>query len=443
MQASMLMLPTRHFATGLKGRIGLISLVALAEASALLAQQRPVLRPIAPGTSAINGHVIDSISKAPVAGCAMQVMAGPDFQRAALTTSGDGSYSLPDIAAGSYFFVLECPGYLRSCFGRDATDSSLPCGNVDVVRDQRRDDVDFRVIPGAIARGQVLTFDGRPMTRASVRLGRGIRGEPTFMVAPVTTDTEGRFELINLPAGEWRLEVEIPSAPGGLTPPIVYYPGGLSWEDAVGVELVAGKVTDRLTIVVPRINENTLTIVVPPADATIVDITVSVLRESPLVVRRLDINAEGVGTINGILPGRYFVTARAASREKQWAAFEVIDFIEDSYETRLQLQPTGNIAGRIVSESEGLPPLDGVMVGASWVHDGVEVNPLVPDEASAAPDGSFRIDNLFGTRTLQLRGLDLNWEVAAIRQDRTDVTNSGVIVVPDSTTKVTIVLRRR
>ena len=437
------MLPTRHFATGLKRRIGLISLVALAEASALVAQQRPVLRPIAPGTSAISGHVIDSISKAPLAGCAMQVMAGPDVQRATLTTSGDGSYSLPDIAAGSYFFILECPGYLRSCFGRDAADTTLPCGNVDVVRDQRRDDVDFRVIPGAIARGQVLTFDGRPMTRATVRLGRGIRGEPTFMVAPVTTDTEGRFELINLPAGEWRLEVEIPQAPGGLRPPTVYYPGGLAWEEAVGVELVAGKVTDRLTIVVPRINENTLTVVVPPADATISDIAVAVLRESPLVVRQIDLDAEGVGTVKGLLPGRYFVAARAASREKHWAAFAVVDFIEDSYETRLQLQPTGSIVGKIVAEGECLPPLDGVMVGASWVHDGVEVNPLVADEASAAPDGSFRIDSLFGTRKLQLRGLDLNWEVAAIRQDRTDVTSSGVIVVPDTTTTATIVLRRR
>ena len=121
----------------------------------------------------------------------------------------------------------------------------------------------------------------------------------------------------------------------------------------------------------------------------------------------------------------------------------MVDFIEDSYEARLQLLPTGSIAGRIVVESGGLPPLDGVMVGASWIYDGAEVNPLAADETTVAPDGSFRVDNLFGTRKLQLRALGLEWEVAAIRQDRTDVTGSGVIVVPDATTPATIVLRRR
>ena len=80
----------------------------------------------------------------------------------------------------------------------------------------------------------------------------------------------------------------------------------------------------------------------------------SVLHESPLLVRRIDLNAEGVGTLKGVLPGRYFVAARASSRDKQWAAFEVVDFIEDSYEARLQLMPTGSIAGRIVTDKGDL-----------------------------------------------------------------------------------------
>ena len=231
--------------------------------------------------------------------------------------------------------------------------------------------------------------------------------------------------------------------PGGLTPPVVYYPGGLSWEDAVGVELAAGKVTDRLTITMPRINENTLTIFVPPADATISGIAVSVLQESPRLTRNIDLDAEGVGSIKGIMPGRYFVSARAASRDKQWTAFEVVDFIEDTYEARLQLMPTGSIAGKIVVDKGDLPPLDGVMIGASWIHDGAEVDPINIDEVPVAADGSFRIENLFGTRLLRPRALGLEWEVAAIRQGRTDVTSSGVVVAPDTTTQATVVLRRR
>ena len=95
-----------------------------------------------------------------------------------------GTYELKDIAAGSYFLRLECPGYLRSCYGFTAPDGAPVCTTVDIVRDQQRDNVDVSVIPGAIARGQVMTFDGRPVTRASVRLGRGMKGEPTFIGRP-------------------------------------------------------------------------------------------------------------------------------------------------------------------------------------------------------------------------------------------------------------------
>ena len=65
--------------------------------------------------------------------------------------------------------------------------------------------------------------------------------------------------------------------------------------------------------------------------------------------------------------------------------------------------PTGSIAGKIVTDKGELPPLDGVMVGASWTYDGAEVNPINIDEVPAAADGSFLIDNLFGTRSLRLR----------------------------------------
>jgi hypothetical protein len=417
-------------------RVGVISLILLVMIPVGAAEQR-MPQPIPAGTSAIRGRIVDSHTKAPVAGCTLRAGASGSFE-ARLSDQG-GAYEFKDIAAGTYFFVIQCEAHLWTCPGSNEPS----CRQVEVTRDQERNGVDFQVVPGALALGRVMTSDGRPVTRAQVRLGRGIRGEPTPANVPATTDSEGRFELKNLPAGEWRIEVEIPAVPGGLRPPTVYYPGGLSWEDAIGVELEAGKVKDGLTIVVPRINENTLTIVVPRADATISDVNVSVLQRTPLVTRRVTVNTEGIGELKGVLPGRYFVVVLASSNDGRWAGFEVVDFVEDAYEARPQLMPTGSIAGKIVVD-RGVPPnLGGVIVGASWVHDGIEVNPLDLAETAAAPDGTFRIDNLYGARKLQLRALGTEWEVAAVLQDRSDVTESGIVVAPDSTVEATIVLRRR
>ncbi|HEX6164885.1 MAG TPA: hypothetical protein VFZ31_16070, partial [Vicinamibacterales bacterium] len=215
-------------AIGLTRRLGVISLMLLGVAPAV-AQRAVAPPPIPAGTSAIRGRLTDSVTKAPIAGCKLRIGTGGTFVER--VTDQDGAYEVKDVVAGSYFINFQCASHQQPCFGAD-----VPRGRcqVDVVRDQERDNVDFALVPGAIARGQVLTFDGRPVTRANVRLGRGIRGEPTVTGPPAVTDTEGRFELLNLPAGEWRLEVEIPAAPGGLRPPIVYYPGGLSWEEAVG-----------------------------------------------------------------------------------------------------------------------------------------------------------------------------------------------------------------
>jgi len=423
-------------------------MIAAIASTMTAAQQRPARQPIPRGTSTIRGGVFDIFTREPVAGCSLEVNGSGHWRT--VRSGEDGTYALNDIVAGEYYFNIECPSHLMICLPavmpptRAEADAALrrTC-LVDVVRDQRLNDANFYVIPGAIARGRVVAFDGRPIAEATVRLGRGIRGENAPMARPVKTDDDGRFELTNAQPGEWRLEVEIPQVRGGLPTPVIYYPGTLSWEDATGVELIAGTVRDDLIVKLPRINENTLTIAVPPADATISDVAVSVLQQTPLVTRRLPLNSEGIATLKAVLPGRYFVVAPASSNDKQWAGFEVVDFIEDTYEARLQLLPTGSITGKIIVERGAPPSFDGVIVGASWVHDGTEVITIDVPEARVAADGSFRVDGLFGMRKLQLRALDVDWQVEAIRQERVDVTDTGIAIVPDGTVNATFVVRRR
>ena len=109
----------------------------------------------------------------------------------------------------------------------------------------------------------------------------------------------------------------------------------------------------------------------------------------------------------------------------------------------LYLQPAARIAGRIIVEKGAAVAFDGVRVGATWLQDGIEVNPLDVTEAPVAPNGSFKLDGLFGTHKLQLMGLDPEWQIQSIAQDRSDVTGSGVALTADSEAQVVITLGRR
>jgi len=427
---------TTRILIGLVRRTPVISLLVLL-APVTTTQQRTA-PPLLTGTSAIRGHAIDAITRQGVPGCTISVVTGPEFRSASVETGADGAYEFASIRAGNYSVAVQCATHLTSC---QVTADNAPnrCSSVVVVAGQQRSDVDFILTPGATARGRVLAADGTPIARARVRFGATLRERSGGLMMETVTDAKGVFEIRNLPAGNRRLEVELPRSRDGLRSPLVYYPSALTWDQALAVELTAGTVTGDLTIVVPKIVENSLTVRLRPRDKTITRVAVSVLRAAPLSVRSLDLDREGVATIRGMVPGRYVVAARGSSKRRQFAAFEVVDFVEDSADVSLRLLPTGSIAGKVVAEGSGRPPLSGVTVGAAWVHDGADVSPLIPDRASVAMSGAFRISGLFGTRQLRLTGLDPGWVVRAVRQKRKDVT-SGVDIAPGRTIEVTIVI---
>jgi hypothetical protein len=411
----------------------------LAVAAVVSAQPRVVPPPLAPGTAAIGGTLRDAVTSAPVVGCT--VRAGSEGRFSVVTTGGDGRYEFADIKEGDYFFFIECPSHRTACVP-SSEPGLAPCSRIPLFRDQRRSDVDFRLMPGAVARGRVV--DGRrAVPNAIVRLGGPFPGTELVTVPPVKTAEDGTFELARLPEGEWRLEVDVPQVPGAPRPPVIYYPGVISRDEAGIVQLAAGRVTENITIAVPPILSSTVTVRVPPPDATMSSMIVAITRASPLMTQPLQLDGDGQAVIRGLTEGRYFVTAAALSGQEKWIAYQVIDFYQDSVEVSLHLQPAGRIRGRIVAERGGMPPLDGATVGATWVDEDVKLNPLSPEEGAVASDGTFEIQGLFGRRLLQLLRFDPDWKIQSILYGRSDVTTAGVEVTPNATTQVTIVVARR
>lgn len=409
--------------------------------------------PLPPGTSAIRGTLTDAITKAPVAGCT--VRAGyvtnarpPSSRFGEAITGADGTYEFAGIADGSYWLTVRCPSYVLACLAPEhppnfAVNTVRPCTDLQVFKDQQRSNVDFKLTPAAIIRGRVVDSFGKPVANASVRLGRQIAGNTLVLVAGSTTKDDGAYELNGLTEGAWLIEAEIPPAPGAYRSQVIFYPGVLTHDDANAVEVETGKVKEGITITVPAILESTLTVKMPPPDPSMTDLTVSVIRAAPLMTRRLDLDADGQAVVKGLTDGRYIALATALSGDQRWADYQAVDFIDGSVDVTLQLRPTGGIRGRIVADRGGLPSFYGTSIAAPWMEGDVALNPLAPEEAKVADDGTFEIGGLFGRRRLQLIRFDPSWQIYSVLQGNSDMTSSGIDIAPGVTTDVTIVVRQK
>jgi hypothetical protein len=364
------------------------------------------------------------------------------MRKADVTTGADGAYEFAGISDGNYYLRIECPSYLLGCV-QSVASSGPPCGSVTVFKDQQLSNLDFKLTPAATVRGRVADSNGRPVAKASVRMGGPFLGNSLMFNQAATTKDDGSFEIGGLAAGAWAFEVEVLPAPGAYRSPLVYYPGVLKRDEAGLVEVATGEVKDGVNVTLPPVLERTLTVRIPPPDATMTEVNVSLIRAEPLMTRRLDIDAEGQAVVTGLIDGRYVVMATARSGQQHWVDFQALDFLDESIEVPLQLRPSGRIRGRIVADRGGLPPLDGAIIGAAWVDNDVTLNPLAPDEASVAMDGSFELVEVFGRRMLQLVRFDPGWTIHSVQQGRSDVTEQGVDIAPGSTTEITIIVRPR
>ena len=411
---------------------------------AIAGGQRSQPLPIEPGTSSISGTVVDAVTRAPLAEVAVHMSRwdGTSTYAGTAHTNERGQYEFANIAEGTYSMMAESNEHLFSCYQATLTDRSR-CSNVRLARDQSLTGVDFQLTPGAIVRGRVVSSSGQPVAGATIRLSASRQANFAFTQAGGgRTRGDGSFELVRLEAGEWIIELESPASPAAVRPPLLYYPGVVDRSAARTITLAAGETVANIDFIVPDLSAHTLTLRVSSPEPAVSNAAAAVIRASPLMTARVGLDAYGIGRLGGLLPGRYFAAARASTAAKVFTAFQVVNFTGAPQEVILNLRPAGAITGRIVARRGTPPALAGVRVAASWVHDDVEVNPLVPDQVDVAADGRFRIDGLFGQRAMQLIGLPADWGVNAVLQGRQNVTR-GVTVTPGSTTTVTIVLGRR
>ena len=422
-------------------------LIAAQPPAAAVAQPR-VPQPLGEGTSAIRGILTDALTKAPVAGCEVQlrVTEMSAMQTGAVTTGADGVYEFAGITDGNYFLMIHCPSHLTTCF-RAGESEPASCAPITLLKDQQRSDLHVRLTPGAVVRGRVLDPDGQPMgdvqITIAVLVGDGFRNTQASAVR-----ADGSFNIV-VPAGRIRVMAQPrPKIVGSeprlrrfVTHPPVYFPGVFDEVDGWPIDIKAGEIVE-LDFHMPPLPIGSIKAVVTGPDGYSLD-HVRALRPEANQIKNLTVVDHGVGYVEGLREGRYIVVARGRSADGPLAAWEIVHMTAGEVPVTLDLKPTARVYGRVMPDRDGLPPLAGVRVVAAWTDGAIDLDPLGRDEGEVTADGSFSIDGVFGMRMVRVAGLDPAWQVRAVRYGRTDITASGIDVLPGTTIEIAILVSRR
>jgi protocatechuate 3,4-dioxygenase beta subunit len=426
-------------------------------AVALLAgfeQSRPMRfqpPPLNAGTSSIHGRVIDALSGKPIEGAEVrlfdtnveqvsEVIGGRTvttrgFTRTGRTlTGGDGSYTFDSIRAGAYRLLVTHRMYLLSCMAPAAVRGQ--CDVITVDTDQRVADANILLTPGGIIRGRVLDKDGQPLEGGLVKaeVDQPLQGANT-----ATTGADGRFEITSVPPGEMLIRVD---PPGGRPAwhRTMYYPGVHSRDEAQPVTTEIGG-TVEIELRLRDIPIATIrTTLFGPEGFRVQKMTL--VNPDTRMLINMKVSDEGAASVTDLDEGRYAIAVTAAAGADTLAAYQLIIVGAGDYDVPMRLEPTATVAGRIVVDRGGVPPIDGVTVEAHWVNDNLKLDLTGPEKVAVAPDGSFTMRGLYGRRQFQVFGLADEWHVTSVRAGRADVT-SGIDLASGSTTEITIVVSRR
>ncbi|HEV2861245.1 MAG TPA: carboxypeptidase regulatory-like domain-containing protein [Pyrinomonadaceae bacterium] len=168
---------------------------------------------------------------------------GPGGSRRELFTDAEGRYEVTHLKPGKYKVGADLPPqYYRD----EYTEKELE------VYDRGCASAHFAAIPNGVVSGRVVTAEGEPVAKAKVVLVRADLEGPGGMGdeagVDYMEDKEGRFEIGQVPPGEYVLGVNVTWMPQPHSPyPPTYYPGAADRSGAAVIKVGLGeRVADLL-----------------------------------------------------------------------------------------------------------------------------------------------------------------------------------------------------
>lgn len=464
------------------------------------APARDVTSIAARGTGVITGMVVTSdTDKKPIRKAQVMLLGSALRPSPVVVTDDAGRFLFRDVPPGRYTLQASRPSYVETAYGsprpgRAGTILALAEG-------QHLTDLTIPMMRGAVIEGTVLNELGLPEERAQITLLQQRPGPDGPQLASsgislfATTDDRGRYRVFGLAPGEYFVAVRAgfsfgsdltritdadmrwanaalkpgptSSSPPPSSPPIalvpVFHPGVTELANARVIKLAeaeerTGVDINLITVTAARVEGRVVT-----ADGQRpAQLQVTMLPEGPrvpLVSPPIFVRptADGSFQVQGVAPGRYVISARAASRTAGvaavppsggraggptldlWAMETVEVNGQDVTGISMTLAPGLNVRGRVVFDAATATPPErfgGVQVAIRPVSTtGVA---LGVSPAAVSEDGTFTIPGVTPNayrvtanapgRTAQ----GLTWMLKSIVAGGRDISDAPLAVTPDA-----------
>lgn len=415
-----------------------------------------------PHYASIAGVVLDDATGAPVPRAVVKLETkSADPSDAVAWTDDHGGFTFSRVPPGPYSLSAQRGGYDMARFGTVSRDQPPEVLSLASAEDRR---VTLRMRPVGSISGTVTGPDGDPLAGANMSLlvAGYTRRKPLYWQSQGTqTDGRGRYRIGGLPAGkyvlrasaEWQRPAVTAEVVRGLAPEEakyapLFYPNADRVAAATPIVLAPGKNLEGFDFQLsPQPVGKLAGKVVLPADAgPNPQVMVQVCEEDrsvPGTSQGVGVNpADGAFELNGVLPGRYLVSAVLNGQGRQYRGVEHVEVGHAPAQVTIHMEPGVELAGsvRLEGNSGGEPPHFKV---ALVPGDGLPMFTPQP-EAEVKPDGSFRFPNVLpGVWDIDVEPIPDGGYIKSMRLGNQDVLTEDMLIESTTSAPLNIVLSTR
>lgn len=364
-------------------------------------------------------------------------LADPNVEPPFVTTNADGVFSFSPSVAGQYRIDVNKAGWIPRV-------QSFTLKEGQTIRD-----LILPLEPASFITGRVLDSEGNPVPKALVTAYRYayLRGARSLSAAirPVAADANGVYTLPNLTAGRYYVRVEA-NGPAVTT----YYPSTLDFKVASAIEVATGATQSNIDI---RQRKEPLFHIrgraVDESGAPVGNAALNILPEHPFEMLSapplIPTAGDGSFEFTGLLPGGYVIRAWPnavfGGQPTRYMGRANVTIARDNIDNLLLKVNTGySVSGKLRMEDNSpvtIPPA-GLSV---YLTDAEQTFTLGSLNATAAPDGTFRIDKVPPDKHyIGISPLGPNAYIKSIHYDGQDITRSPIDLLSSGRHNLEIVL---